>query len=583
LQWRIDAWRSGERFADVAARRTLIYRVEQIFLVHRATNRWLLHVTADPTMADDASVFREVDEFAREFFFAHGDTSVEEFFAGEKRVWLAFGPQAYLAAVIGGGPPNELREMLARTVARIHATHPAALAAFNGDPAPFVGIAPELTACLTSAYRSIPEARAFSLPRIRLPRVTTAVAIGFILVLLSTIFVSVSRAQHHWRSFVARLRAEPGMLVVQENWHPWTASFVRGLRDPLAADPVAIAKNAGVNPAHVRFAWTDYTADEPPIVRRRFLDRFGPAKDAQITVVNGRVEISGRVPNEWLERVRREATQVPGVKSVVERDVTSFFDPGQALAKFRERFAPPATVRAAVANNTLVLAGRAPYEWIASVRDGATQIAGIKGINGDDLVVDVAPEAVLNLFREHFGVPDGANLNVQNGRLILTGEAPHAWLDQVRREAMQLPGVRVLDDRNIADVDQREFLAAKSDVDRATLLFILNRDTIAPDVGAAITRVAEDIRRSFGAATRMGVNARVELRGYGDAVGTDPANAELSKRRAEAVRRSLINAGIDGSKIHSLGMGTPPAPAPGEKPGAGQFDRRVFFKIVIEP
>jgi len=304
---------------------------------------------------------------------------------------------------------------------------------------------------------------------------------------------------------------------------------VVGLRDPLARNPAAIAKEAKLNPARVRFVWKEYAASDSEFVQRR---------------------LGG------------DGTSTP-------------------LEQFTAVFQPPPSLQAVVRNSTLVLSGTAPYEWVEPVRAGATKIPGITAINGDGLVVEFDPKLVRQRFRDEFGLPERVDANLRNGRLILTGEATHAWLDRVRRGALRIAGVQVLDDRLVVDIDQRAFHEARLVIEDASILFVLNRDSVSPD--AALAEIAEAARRCFAAASSMGVNVVLELRGYGDAVGTEAENAELSRRRAEAVRVSLVEKGLEEQKLISLGLGTPPPPGPGEKPGAGKFDRRVFFRIVIQP
>ena len=45
LKWRWEALRTGRSFAEVVMLRSLVYRVEQLFLIHRETSLSLLHVT----------------------------------------------------------------------------------------------------------------------------------------------------------------------------------------------------------------------------------------------------------------------------------------------------------------------------------------------------------------------------------------------------------------------------------------------------------------------------------------------------------------------------------------------------------
>ncbi|MFL6541768.1 MAG: OmpA family protein [Chthoniobacterales bacterium] len=576
----------------------LIYRVEQIFLIHRETNRLLLHV-ADPAYGDDyLTVLSRVVAFAREYFFIGEQTAFEEFSLGLTNAWIALGPHAYVAAVIRGAAPEELRTDLQDALATIHAQFGATLANFTGDPSPLLPAGSLVASCLRSAYEAAPEVAPrvrFRIPRVtwrpprfrpRLPHVRLHFSRRIMAALAGLVLIVAAltiRRRGQWTDFVERLSGEPGIVVMNAERHVFGQSKVAGLRDPLSKDPELIAREAKLDPAKIEFRWGDYVATDPAVVERRFFERFGRVDGAQVVFVNGLVLISGRVPNEWIERVRREATEVPGVIEIIERDLTVTFPPGRVLEQFRAEFAPPPTVHAVVANNTLVLGGSAPFDWIEKLRDGATKIPGITSINGDALMVEFTPDVVIDRFRERFGIPDGVTASFRNGSLILSGAAPHQWLDAVRRSGAQIPGVRVLDDRKVDDIDQRAFSEAKAAVDGSSILFVLNRDTLPVDASDAVARIVEQIKRSFDAAQKMGANVKVEVRGYGDASDLDNVNATRSKRRADAVRTTMINAGIDGQQIESLGMGTPPKPAPGEKPGAGQYDRRVFFKIVLQP
>ncbi len=141
LKWRFEAWRTGRSFAEVVMLRSLVYRVEQLFLIHRGTSLTLLHVAADPASARDAdmvgSMLSAIQDFARDSFVMGDDSSLEEFRMGELQVWIAPGPQAYLAAVIRGNPPRELRTTLEETIENVHVLKGNLLASFDGDAAPF--------------------------------------------------------------------------------------------------------------------------------------------------------------------------------------------------------------------------------------------------------------------------------------------------------------------------------------------------------------------------------------------------------------------------------------------------------------
>ena len=545
-EWRLEAWRTGDDFGAVAQRRSLIYQVEQLFLLDRHTHRWLLHVAADPVLADDSTLVEktvaEIQRLARDYFFIGNESGVQQFHLRDAEVWIAPGAHGLLAAVIRGEPPPDLRTVLEDAIARIEPQAAAGVDAFHSDSAALEAAGHELTACLRSEHKPMPQP-----PSLRRLRVPAAVAV---VVLLALALLEL-RSHLRWRDFVARLKSEPGILVASAERNRFTPSRVQGLRDPLARDPTAIASEAKLNPARIRFEWKEYSAEDPAIARRREPE---------------------------------DLAQHPGITSTLRRDDgTAKVDPNAALEQFRATFKPPPAVQAAVVDNTLVLAGAAPYEWVAAVQEGATRIPGIDAIKGDDLVVEFDQDLVLQRFRDEFGIPETVEATLRKGRLILAGEAPHAWLERVRRDALRVPGIRMLDYRKVENIDQRAFQQAKLAVEDAAILFVLNRDTLLPDVEAELGRIAAEARRCFAAAENMGVNLNLEVRAYGDAIATDAENAELSKRRAETVRQFLVANGVDEQKVTPVAMGMPPPPGPGEKSGAGKFDRRVFFRVAIQP
>ena len=156
LKWRFEALRTGRSFAEVVMLRSLVYRVEQLFLVHRETSMSLLHVNADAAEAQDpdmvAGMLSAIQDFARDSFKTGHAATLDEFRIGELQVWIARGRHAYLAAVIRGNPPRELRTTLEETIESVHILKASALANFKGDASDFASLRPELQACLRAQY-----------------------------------------------------------------------------------------------------------------------------------------------------------------------------------------------------------------------------------------------------------------------------------------------------------------------------------------------------------------------------------------------------------------------------------------------
>jgi outer membrane protein OmpA-like peptidoglycan-associated protein len=74
-------------------------------------------------------------------------------------------------------------------------------------------------------------------------------------------------------------------------------------------------------------------------------------------------------------------------------------------------------------------------------------------------------------------------------------------------------------------------------------------------------------------------NLVVELEGYTDSVGTMPYNVQLSQRRSEAVRRFLVEKGIEMHRIHSIGLGDIRPSADNTTAKGREQNRRVMVRF----
>lgn len=510
LKWRFEALRTGKSFAEVVMLRSLVYRVEQLFLIHRETSLSLLHVAADSALTKDsdmvAGMLSAIQDFARDSFAAGEDSALEEFRVGELQVWIASGRDAYLAAVIRGNPSRELRTTLEETIESIHVLKGSALAFFQGDAVVFESLRPELESCLRAQYAEKPGGRP--------TRAWIVLAAAVALAIFGLVLAAQSKAK--WTNFLERLKAQPGVIVTEARQGWFSPSHVSGLRDASSADPAALAREAKLDPDRIRFHWKEFLALDPASAQRRFEQRFQVPKETRIAINNGVLELAGSVPYEWLEQIRREATLIPGVTSIVERDATVIYDPDLARKRFTEQLR----------------------------------------------------------------LPDSVSAVAVDGVLTLSGEASHRWLTRVRAEATKVPGITSVDDRAVIDLDQRAFDQSKSIIESAFVYFLTNKDDIATEGFAALSRLPDEIRRCEGAARQIGMDVALEIHGYADAVGTEAKNANLRQRRADKVRDFLVSCGFEQTRFKPMGIDQPFKPAPGDKALPEQSDRRVAFKVV---
>jgi outer membrane protein OmpA-like peptidoglycan-associated protein len=514
LKWRFEALRTGKSFAEVVMLRSLVYRVEQLFLIHRKTSLSLLHVTSDPAMSKDsdmvAGMLSAIQDFARDSFEVGEDAALEEFRVGELQVWISPGRSAYLAAVIRGNPSRELRSTLEETIESIHVLKGSALANFQGSAVIFEPLRPELEACLRAQYTTAKSDRRPTRVWVILG---TAVAVAIFGLALA------AQSKSKWKDFLGRLNAQPGLIVTdaQQGW--LSSSQVSGLRDVSSTDPAALAREAKLDPARIRFHWKEYLALDPASVRRRFEQRFGVPNETRIALKDGVLTLSGSIPYEWLERVRREATLIPGVTSIADRAADIFYD--QDLTRKR--------------------------------------------------------------FEQQLGLLETVNAVVANGVLTLSGEASHRWLTRARTEAVKLPGITSVDDRAVIDLDQRAFEQSKSIIETAFVYFLTDKDDIATEGFAALSRLPDEIRRCEKAAKQLDMDVTLEIHGRADAVGSEARNVDLRQQRANKVRDFLVSCGFEPTRLKPIGMEQPFKPADADKAAPEQSERRVAFKIVTQP
>ena len=122
--WRIEAARTGRSFGEIALMRSLRFRVEEVYLIHRETGLLLGHLAAKGAVTQDADLvsgmLTAVQDFVRDSFTPGKSEELETMRVGEYTVWVLHGPSALLAAVVSGVAPPDLRNIFQRTLERIH-------------------------------------------------------------------------------------------------------------------------------------------------------------------------------------------------------------------------------------------------------------------------------------------------------------------------------------------------------------------------------------------------------------------------------------------------------------------------------
>ena len=326
LQWRFEAIRIGRPYAEVALLRSLVYRVEQVFLIHLKTSLVLQHVVDPAVVTQDAdmvsSMLSAIRDFVRDSFSTQQGDSLDSLQMGQLQVWIEQGPQAIIAAVIRGQAPQELRLSLKEKLEEAHRRFSRELEEFDGNPAPFEAFRPELAACLTASYRRDKPAKS---------RPYLAVCAIVFAVLLAGWYGYTAIQNHKWALFVANLRQQPG-IVVTSFQRARGRYRIQGLRDPLAVDPEALLDQRKLNPRLAEFHWSAFYALDDSLVLQRAIALLQPPAGVTLSVQNGVLHAAGDSSSEWKKSMRERAHFIAGITAVDDKDLNDENSPRRLKA-----------------------------------------------------------------------------------------------------------------------------------------------------------------------------------------------------------------------------------------------------------
>jgi OOP family OmpA-OmpF porin len=310
LAWRWEAVRTGTSFAEVVLRHSLLYRVEQVFLVHRESGLLLQHLTAPSIAAQPpdmvAGMLTAIQDFARDSFQVDQEDMLETMQVGDLTVRVEQGVRALLAAVIRGQAPPDFRAEMQEALEAIEGAHASELAGFEGDASPFARSRPRLEALLLMEARE-PARR---------PPWRTWLLFGAAAVLLAALLVPRVIRDRRWHQYLNQLRDEPGVIVTDAGRQDGRY-VVRGLRDPLARDPARLLGAFRLPGDAVIGRWEPYVALLPQFILSRAARALAPPAAIALQLVADTLVARGAATDAWFERASLLAPALPGVGTFV--------------------------------------------------------------------------------------------------------------------------------------------------------------------------------------------------------------------------------------------------------------------------
>jgi outer membrane protein OmpA-like peptidoglycan-associated protein len=282
---------------------------------------------------------------------------------GEFTLLVAYGPHAIVAGAVRGVVPRDLHHIFQDAVDSVHESHLKELINFQGDTSPFGACRPVLERCLLG--QGEPQRL-----RARPAWKKRALVAGIPLVLLAlglTWWVTRSLEQRRWDGYVRRVGAEPGVIVAQHG-RDGTRFYIRGLRDPLAADPDALLAGSRFSKERVDSRWEQYHSLQPRFAAERaYLQLKDALERKQFRFRLGSPEIPLEMETQIIEvaaGIRELAEAAARTGRTVRFEVRGDTDPqgseqfNLTLAQDRARAVAESLTARGVAPSWLALRGR---------------------------------------------------------------------------------------------------------------------------------------------------------------------------------------------------------------------------------
>ncbi len=334
VKWRMEAWRSGTPYAQVALKHTLKYRIDHLFLIQRDSGLVLYYESAKNSSELDqdavAGMLSAIQEFVRDSVGGRDGGGLRSATVGEHLLWVAEGPQANLAALIQGVPPSELTLALQEKLEVLHARYADALQKTPEQAQAEAPLADELDlVALNSLAGSKSDSNRASSLQKRASLTPLSVGIGLALFL----FLASLVVNGWWSNQIDRARAQLNStagfvpLAIRHHWIwpgfrnlSWRPSqyrnvLIEGLQDPLLKLAPNIL-NSHLGAAQVNWQTRPYVSADAEIVLHRARLLLQTPDSVQLRLDGAILKLSGVANADWLRAQKMRVLHIPGVEQI---------------------------------------------------------------------------------------------------------------------------------------------------------------------------------------------------------------------------------------------------------------------------
>jgi len=516
LAWRIEALRTGRPYTQVVLQHTIVFRIEQVFLIHRDSGLLIQHVYQENIEVGDSDavsgMLTAIQDFIRDSFSTTKQEELDSVDMGDYTVWLERGPYAVLACVIRGMAPYGFRGTMRGILETLHARYGRALQAFEGDATTLAPARP----LLEKALKTEEKAEEFTDHRWRRRLLWGGAALGLLTWLAHDQWQAYQQNQRV-TAYLQTLNHTPG-LVITEFKHRRDYLRIQGLRDPLAADPAQLAQPFDLSDLELTSDWRPYQDLSPQFVSQRLQQQaalwLNPPDTVTVDWQGTALTLRGHADQAWIERVRNQAALLPGLSALHSE---ALLDNNAYWQKTQGEFAALLKKLNATPGIIVVSSGidsDKQQRFIQGMRDPLADDPSVlaAGFGIQDIQMqwrayqDLTPVFVEKRARQWLApLPSSVQLKLDGTRLILSGHADPSWIEKAR-------GVSIA---GVADVDSQALLTTDAFLQGQATRALQPPPSVTLSVQQGVLRLAgavalPELRRLTAAAAQLPGFSRVD-------------------------------------------------------------------------
>lgn len=325
IKWRINAFRTKRSFAEVMLSETVLYQVEQVFLIHRETSLLINHLTSENAIVKDpdmvSAMLTAVTEFVKDSFVVDKQQNVKSIKFGQLNLLFEAGPHAIVVAAVRGLIPSDLQVTIREQIEELHRLYASKLESFDGAAEEFPDTYEQLEKCLLSKKKN-EEVASTNNKKLPWPAI---IAISLLILSPFAWWLINKIEQNKWHDVVSLLQAESGIIVLSHDKKNGEY-IVNGLRDPLSKDPVEIIAAHQKFNQSVTLNMQSYYSNEQDIVQKRLLEVLNPPADVVATVDNGILTLRGEAESDWISALPSKMPFILGVSNLDTSQLREIID-----------------------------------------------------------------------------------------------------------------------------------------------------------------------------------------------------------------------------------------------------------------